>query len=553
MKIKRILLLIIILFNISCGLELKNNKTLVLNLEGEPATIDPQKGVTNDLIDFNGNPIDSNRKDKILRAISTVNELISEGLLKKNKNNEIVGGLAEKWEISEDGLEWIFHLRDGIKWSNGDPITANDFKTGWIRALDPDNSEVETVYMLYPIKNAEEFNKKEVTSEDLGIEVLDEKTLKVTLKEPTPYFDRLLTFKAYMPANEKFLQEKEYNYFEENPENIISSGAYIIKEWIHDSEIKLEKNPNYYDAENVKVDNVVLKLIPDLSERLNLFKNRKVDITAIIPEQSEEFENDKKLQTINDGSVWYMLFNTKNKILSNKKIRKALLMAVNREEMIKEQLWKTGKIAKTFVPSGIGIKGLNKADFTEEVATSISDFNPEEARKLLDEGLREIGITKIPTLEILFNDWGENKVIAEYIQESFNKNLGINLELVSDDYKERISKIKSQQFDIVLDKWIGKFEDPVAYLDLFETNGENNIGKYSNLRYDNLLKISRTSINPKERYAAMHELEKIISEDIPVGVLYHGELKYLVDSKAKELKIKPINGMYDVSNLLIEK
>ena len=553
MKIKRILLLIIILFNISCGLELKNNKTLVLNLEGEPITIDPQKGAINNLIDFYGNPIDSNRKDKILRAISTVNELISEGLLKKNKNNEIVGGLAEKWEISEDGLEWIFHLRDGIKWSNGDPITANDFKTGWIRGLDPDNSEVETVYMLYPIKNAEEFNKKEVTSEDLGIEVLDEKTLKVTLKEPTPYFDRLLTFKAYMPANEKFLQEKEYNYFEENPENIISSGAYIIKEWIHDSEIKLEKNPNYYDAENVKVDNIVLKLNTDLSQSLNLFENGEVDITSIIPEQSEEFENDKKLQTINDGSVWYMLFNTKNKILSNKKIRKALLMAVNREEMIKEQLWKTGKVAKTFVPSGIGIKGLNKADFTEEVATSISDFNPEEARKLLDEGLREIGITKIPTLEILFNDWGKNKTIAEYIQESFNKNLGINLELVPADYKERILKIKSQQFDIVLDKWIGRFEDPVTYLDLFETNGENNIGKYSNSRYDNLLKISRTSINPKERYAAMHELEKIISEDVPVGVLYHGELKYLVDSKAKELKIKPINGMYDVSNLLIEK
>ena len=553
MKIKRILLLIIILFNISCGLELKDNKTLVLNLEGEPATIDPQKGVTNDLIDFNGDPIDSNIKDKTLREISTVNELISEGLLKKNKNNEIVGGLAEKWEISEDGLEWIFHLRDGIKWSNGDPITANDFKTGWIRALDPDNSEVETIYMLYPIKNAEEFNKKKITSEDLGIEVLDEKTLKVTLKEPTPYFDRLLTFKAYMPANEKFLQEKKYSYFEENPENIISSGAYIIKEWIHDSEIKLEKNPNYYDVENVKVDNVVLKLIPDLSEGLNLFKNRKVDITTIIPEQSEEFENDKKLQTINDGSVWYMLFNTKNKILSNKKIRKALLMAVNRKEMIKERLWKTGKVAKTFVPSGIGIKGLNKADFTEEVATSISDFNPEEARKLLDEGLREIGITKIPTLEILFNVWGENKVIAEYIQESFKKNLGINLELVLADYKERISKIKLQQFDIVLDRWIGRFEDPVAYLDLFETNGENNIGKYSNLRYDNLLEISRTSINPKERYAAMHELEKIISEDVPVGVLYHGELKYLVDSKAKELKIKPINGMYDVSNLLIEK
>ena len=529
---KLLAMLAMLVFILSCGAKGGSSNTFVLNIGGEPESIDPQ--ISTDILG------------------STVNDFISEGILKRDQDGKIVGGLAEKWEVSEDGLKWTFHLRDGIKWSNGDPITANDFKTAWVRALDPKTAS-QYSYMLYPIKNAEAFNTEKAKVEDLGINVVDDKTIEVTLESPTPYFDDLVTFKTYLPVNEKFLSEKGDKYFAEEAENVLSSGKYIMKEWVHDSEIKLEKNPNYYDAANVKVDNVVLKLIADNAAAFNSFKNGEVDVTTITTEQAKEFAGDDRLKSNNDGSVWYMLFNTHNKVLSNKKIRKALLMAVDREELTSKVLNGSGKPAKTFVPSGIGMQGLEKADFTEEVPTEIPGFNLDEAKKLLGEGLTELGMKEFPSLELLFNDSGNNKVVAEYIQESLNKNLGINLNLAVVEFKERVSRMKSQQFDIVLAGWSGDFKDPITYLDLFATNGGNNHGKYSNPRYDELVKLIKSTGDQKVRHAAMVEIEAIIADETPVGTLYDRERKYLINPKVQGLGLMAIGGEYNISNLSIAK
>ena len=530
---KLLTILAMLVFILSCGSKGgSSSNTFTLNITAEPESVDPQ--LSTDV------------------AGSDVLTFISEGILKRDKDGKVVGGLAEKWEVSEDGLKWTFHLRDGIKWSNGDPITAKDFKAGWLRALDP-NTASQYSYMLYPIKNAEAFNNGKAKAEDLGIKVVDDKTIEVTLEAPTPYFDDLITFKTYLPTNEKFLAEKGDKYFAEDAANVLSSGPYVMKEWVHDSEIKLEKNPNYYDAANVKVDNIVLKLISDNAAAFNSFKNGEVDVTTVTTEQAKEFAGDDRLKSNNDGSVWYMLFNIKNKVLTNKNIRKALLMAVNREEMTSKVLNGSGRVAKTFVPAGIGMQGLEKADFTEEVPTTIPGFNPDEAKKLLAEGLKELGLKEFPSLELLFNDSGNNKVIAEYIQESLNKNLGINLNLAAVEFKERVSRMKSQQFDIVLAGWSGDFKDPITYLDLFTTNGGNNHGKYSNPKYDELVKKVKSTGDQKVRYEAMREIEQIIAEEVPVGTLFHRERKYLVNPKVQGLGFMAIGGEFNISNLSIKK
>ena len=530
---KLLTILAMLVFILSCGSKGgSSSNTFTLNITAEPESVDPQ--LSTDV------------------AGSDVLTFISEGILKRDKDGKVVGGLAEKWEVSEDGLKWTFHLRDGIKWSNGDPITAKDFKAGWLRALDP-NTASQYSYMLYPIKNAEAFNNGKAKAEDLGIKVVDDKTIEVTLEAPTPYFDDLITFKTYLPTNEKFLAEKGDKYFAEDAANVLSSGPYVMKEWVHDSEIKLEKNPNYYDAANVKVDNIVLKLISDNAAAFNSFKNGEVDVTTVTTEQAKEFAGDDRLKSNNDGSVWYMLFNIKNKVLTNKNIRKALLMAVNREEMTSKVLNGSGRVAKTFVPAGIGMQGLEKADFTEEVPTTIPGFNPDEAKKLLAEGLKELGLKEFPSLELLFNDSGNNKVIAEYIQESLNKNLGVNLNLAAVEFKERVSRMKSQQFDIVLAGWSGDFKDPITYLDLFTTNGGNNHGKYSNPKYDELVKKVKSTGDQKVRYEAMREIEQIIAEEVPVGTLFHRERKYLVNPKVQGLGFMAIGGEFNISNLSIKK
>ena len=350
----------------ACGSKGSKGSTFSLNLAAEPKSIDPQ--LSTDI------------------AGGTVNELLSEGLLKRTPDGKPDPGIAEKWEVSPDGLKWTFHLRDA-KWSNGDPITANDFKAAWIRGLDPKVAS-EYAYMLYPIKNGELFNKGKVTADKVGIKVVDPKTLEVTLEAPTPYFADLVTFKTYSPINEKFLKEAGEK-FDTEANQTISSGPYVMKKWVHDSEMKFEKNPNYWNKDNVKVDNIIYKIIPDNSAALNAFKNKEVQVTQITAEQAREYEGKPELVKSKDGSVWYILPNLKNKFLSNSKIRKAILLAVDRDELVKSVLNGTGESARTFVPSGIGIKGISK-DFPEEVPTSIEKYNPQKAKQLFAEGLKEL-------------------------------------------------------------------------------------------------------------------------------------------------------------------
>ena len=528
---KIVLLLSMFLLLIACGnnQDGKNGNSLTLNLGGEPDSIDPQ----------------------LTSGISggTVDDLIMEGLLRKNKEGESVPGIAEKWDVSEDGLKWTFHLRDA-KWSNGDPITANDFKAGWIRALDP-KTAAENAGMLFMIKNGEEFNAGKVNADEVGIKVIDNKTLAVELDTPTAYFDDLVTFKAYMPLNEKFFKEKGDKYFTE-PGNTLSSGPYLLKEWNHESDLKFVKNPDYWDAANVKVENITLKLITDSKAALNSFKNGELDVVGLTVEQLTEFKDDPKLVKAPDGGMWYLLFNTNVPALKNSKIRRALVMAVDRKELVNNVLGGSERYSETFVPAGIGMKGISK-DFYEEVPTKQPDFNPEEAKKLLSEGLKEVGVSKLPELEIIFGDSGNTKSIAEYIQENLRKNLGIEIKLGAITGKERIQRTKQRDYQIAINNWTGDFKDPITYLDLFDSSNASNRGDFKNARYDELVKTVKSTADPAIRVPAMIEMEKIISEENPVAILFQRQKKYLQDPKVKGLGFVAIGGEFNFKDLSIGK
>ena len=527
---KILVLLMMLIFIISCGKNGGSSKTFTLNLSDEPKSIDPQ--LSTDVLG------------------GTVDDLITEGLTRKGKNGTFVPGLAEKWDKSADGLKWTFHLRNGIKWSNGDPITANDFKNGWLRALKPETAS-EYAYMLYAIKNAENYNKKKGTAEQVGIKVIDDKTLEVTLEAPVPYFDSLVAFKTYAPLNQKFFDETGDKYFTE-ADKTVSSGAYTMESWTHGSEMTFKKNPNYWDNSNVNLETVVYKIIPDNNSALNAFNNKEVDVTAITSEQAKGFKDNPKMVSKNDGSVWYLLFNFNNKTLANLKIRKALLMAIDREGLVKNVLNGYGTAAKTFVPKGIGIKGLNDKDFTEGVPTSILAYNPQEAKKLLEEGLKETGATKFPNMSMLLNESGNNKVIAEYIQEQLRKNLGIELSLEAMTAQERFSRMSQKNFDLVFAGWSGDYPDAITYLDLFESTGGNNHGSYKNPQYDALVKTVRSTADQNTRIPALIQIEKIIAEDVPVGVLFHREKQYLVDKKVNGIGFTPIGGEFYFGSLSLK-
>jgi len=524
---KIFLILTLLVFALSCGKKSGSGSTFTLNIVTEPSSIDPQ--ITTDI------------------PGGTVDELILEGLLRKDKTGKSVAGIAQKWEKSKDGLVWTFHLRDGVKWSNGDPVTANDFKAGWIRGLNPDTAG-SNASMLFVIKNGEKYNAKKVSENEVGIKVIDDKTLQVTLESPIPYFDDLVTFKSFMPLNQKFYNEAKDKYFTE-AKYTISNGPYILEKWTHDSELKFKKNPNYWDGANVKTDNVELKIIATDSA-VNAFKNKEVDVTAVTFEQAKEFAGKPELVKANDGGIYYLLFNTKENVFKNAKVRRAITMAINKEELVNKVLEGSEKLTKTFTPSGIGLNGVSK-DFPAEVATDQPKFNAAEAKKLLAEGLKEEGLSELPRFEILFNDTGSRKAIAEYIQESLRNNLGANVELDMVSGKERIERTKKRDYQISLQNWTGDFLDPITYLDLFDSTNANNRGDFKNVKYDELTKTVKSSADPKVRVPAMIEMEKLISEEQPVTILFQKQKLYLVNPKVKNLGFVSIGGEFFIRDVVM--
>lgn len=529
---RRILLIatLAVLFVISCGKSSgDDSKTLMINIKEEGKSYDPQ--LAND------------------SSGELVNSLTGEGLIRDGEGGKPAPGVAEKWDVSEDGLVWTFHLRKNAKWSNGDPITAKDFKAGWTRALAPQTAS-EYAKMVYPIKNAEKFNKGELKAEDLGIEVVDDYTLKVTLEAPLPYFESMVRIFTYLPLNEKFYDKVKEKYMT-SVEDSISSGAYVIKSWTRDSDIVLEKNPDYWNKDAIKLERIQIKFINDEAASLAAFKNGEVDITNISTQQAEEFKNDPRAHLVKDGSVWYTIYNMKNEVLKNKKIRQALALAVDREGIITGVLDNKGKAAYTYTVKDSGIFGVSK-DFSEEAGKIFPGYNPEKAKQLLAEGLQELGLSKLPELEMIINDSTNNKAIAEFIQENLRKNLGVDIKIQGMTLKERLSRMEQRDFDIVLAGFAGDYADAIAYLERFEKTHGNNYSQYENPRYDELVREVKSSADQKERVAKMIEMEKIIAEDMPVGLLYYRENVKLVNPRVKGVLFLPIGNDYQLGNAYIE-
>jgi len=476
---KKILLILTILLAlvISCG-KSGDSETLKLNLKEEGKSYDPQ--LAND---STGEFVDS---------------LVTETLTRQAEDGKSIPGVAEKWEHNENSTVWTFHLRKNAKWSNGDPITAKDFRDGWVRALKPETAG-EYADKLFYIKNAEQFNAEYMTS----------------------------------------------------PETSISSGVYVIKSWTRDSEIVFEKNENYWNKDNIKLKSIKMLFINDPNASVNAFKNGEIDSTNISIEQAKEFKNDKRKLLTKDGSVWYMTYNMKNKVLANKKIRQALSLAVDREKLITDVLDNTGEAAYTYTTKGVGITGVSK-DFSEEAGKIFPAYNPQKAKQLLAEGLKELGLSKLPDLTMIFNDSGNNKVISEYIQESLRTNLGVNLKIEGMTFQSRLDKMQQRDYEIALAGYNGDYNDAITYLDRFLTKDGNNYSDYSNPRYDELVKKVKSSGNQEERVKDMIEMERIIAEDMPVGLLYYRQNTKLLNPRVHNIVFSPIGKDFVLDNTYIK-
>lgn len=479
------------------------------NIGSDPKTIDPQHA-------------SETAGGAVLRDIF-------EGLLTVDASGNPIPGVAEKWEVGDDLVTYTFHLRKDAKWSNGDPVTASDFVYAWRRAVDPNTASVYS-FILDPVKNAQEIIAGKLPTSSLGITALDDRTLKVTLKQPTPYFLGLLSFYTTYPTHRATVEK--YGKKWTRPENIVSNGPYSLTEWKPSAKIKLEKNPYYYDKDQLKIDEVSMDIIENEESAVKRYRAGELDIVGATNEAvdwaKKNAPNELRIEPAL-GTYMY-LFNLNDPALKDKRLRKALNMAIDRDLFVK-YVAKNGEIPATGV---VPPNTANSDPYKPEWASWSKQRREDEARKLY----KEAGYSKENPfkVELLYNTSEGHKKYAVAVTSMWKDVLGVKSELINKEWKVMLADQEQGKFQTVRYGWIGDYNDPNTFLELFKSTSKLTDSGFSSPEFDKAMNEAAKTIDLKERAKILNRAEKILIEDYAIVPLYFYVSRYLIKPYVKGYK-----------------
>jgi len=495
--------------------------------EAKPKIEGPQKATIN----LASEPPQMNTSLTTDTTSLTVIRHVLEGLYKLDKESKPIPGVAEKVDISKDGLTYTFHLRKDAKWSDGSAVTAKDFEFAWKLLLTPENA-AEYAYIINFIKGADKFNKGEEKDwANVGIKAKDDATFEVVLERPTPYFLSLTSFGVLMPIKEEFYNSTKSGdkvLFGTEADKLLYNGPWVMESWTHEDKLVLKKNPNFWANKEVYLEEITMLMIKDTNTAMNTFEAQEADMIGLKGDQVQKMKDAGYPTGIyQDGATFYFEFNLTDKIVGNKNIRKALTYAVDRGTLIKN-VFKNNSLPALSLTNPV-VAGEKKS-FQEEVGNLIKDNNSEEAKKLFAKGLEELGLKETPKLSILCDDTDVAKRDAAAYQEYWKKNLGIEVEVLSMPFKSRLQRMTDKDFQVVIAGWGPDYNDPMTFLDMFETGNGNNHTSYSNPEYDKILGEIRAETNTTKRFEKLRSLEKILMEDLPIGPIYFRSRDYVTQN-----------------------
>ncbi|MDD2214666.1 MAG: peptide ABC transporter substrate-binding protein [Oscillospiraceae bacterium] len=493
----------------------------------DPDTLDP------------GRADDTQKNQIVLETQETLVRLI---------DGELTPAGAESYEQSEDGLTWTFKLRDN-KYQDGTAVKAEDYVNSIRRLFDPEvNSHNAGIF--YCIKGGEAFNTGTGSKEDVGAVALDDKTLQITLTEALPYFDQLLTFSNITPVPESKTQGSANASYGATAEELAQSGPFYVSEWTRGTKIVLKKNPNYWDAANIKLDEIEMPLAQDENTRQQLFDAGKIDLLSNVRSeyvtslQSKIDAGEVQLTSAPQASMSYICFNNQDPegVFSNAKIRMAFAIAFDREAYV-NNVAKKGKAAGGLIPYGMSV---GTSEYRSLYAEPMTDLLAEDAKTLLNEGLEEIGRAG-ETLEITFlqsNSNSDTKVIAEYYQNQWQTKLGVkvNIETASDNsaFNNQVSK---GLYQVCQTGWGADYNDPMTFFQCYTTGDGNNAAFYSNSTYDELVNANKTESDMTKRADNFAEAEKILTvEDVGISPITFGYQNVVMSKNLKGVYINSAGG-----------
>ena len=488
-------------------------------------------------------------------------ELIADcidGLTQMDKDGAAIPAIAESWDVSDDGCTYTFHLRDDANWSNGEPVTANDFEFAWKLAM---TANVEYNYMfdssVGAVKNADAILYEEADPDTLGVTAIDDKTLQVELEVPVSFFPSLLYFPTFYPINQEFYESFGDGEYGTSPDSFLSNGAFVLDDYIPGAaNITVVKNPDYYDADRVQLDSITYQVVGASDQALTGFKSGNLDLAQVSGDQVAAVEDDaslsENLKVVGAGYLWYLSFSqTENPSsdgsLGNVNLRLAISNAIDRESLADNYVMDGSLPTYTAVPPQFAASATTGEDFSadQEKFADYIGFDTAKAQEYFEAAKEELGTDSFQFTMIYGNNEGDEVAkVAQAIKEQVEGALdGVTIDLQAMTKAERLEKMQNDDYCIALTRWGPDYADPMTYLGMWVTNNANNYGFWSNADYDQLIKDCTAGAYVSDydaRWEALYQAEELVMKEAVIAPLYTKSNANLIISELEGVDFHPV-------------
>ncbi|MGF7031962.1 oligopeptide transport system substrate-binding protein [Paenibacillus mucilaginosus] len=473
----------------------------------------------------------------------TVLNAVGEGLYRMNKDNKAEPALAKDMpKVSADGKTYTITLRDGVTYSDGTPVKAQDFVYSFQRSVDPATKALYS-FMVAWVKGGADVQKAKTPEEveakkkEMGVKAIDDKTLEITLERPIPFFTEQLSFLTFFPQRQDLI-EKFGNKNGADAESVIGAGPFKLEKWAHEQQLVLVKNDKYWDKDNVKLEKVTMNIVKEESTGLNLFQTGASDLQVISADNIGLWEGKPEYVLQPELSSWYIKLNEKNvPAFANKKVRQALGMAIDNKAYIETVMGKGPVPATGFVPNGTSDGNGN--EFRKSAGDLMPKFDPEKAKALLKEGLAELGLQSLPNFTIQVDDHNTGPKSVEFIVAQWKQNLGVDVTAQPLPHKLRVDNENNHKYQASVSGWGADYNDPMTFLDMWITGGEFNDVDWSNPEYDKLITAAQNELDKAKRAQYMVDAEKILLQEMPILPNYFRALSWVKSTKIDGMLFPP--------------
>ncbi len=466
-------------------------------------------------------------------------KMFYEGLINRAQDGSLVPGVAREANISSDGKTYTFHLRE-CTWSNGDPVTAYDFASSWKSLLSPD-FPAPNAYQFYMIKGAKEAKEGAITVDEVAINAIDSQTLVVELSDPTPYFLELTSTHPFCPVHPVWASDTSQPF--------IGNGAYQLGHWEKRSEVEAVKNPLYWDADQVKLDKIIVMIL-DPNTALQMYAANEVDwigspLSTIPVDALATLKQENRLGVAPGAGTQWFVFNTEKAPFTNQKMRKAFSLAVNRHDIVEHVTQGNQTPATGVVPLSYGLQAL---PYFEE-------FSMGAAKKLFQESLEEMQLSaeELPSISLSYVSTERNHKIAQAVQQQWHEAFGIDVQLDHCESKLYFDRIGKREYTLGMGSWYGDFRDPINFLEIFKSkNNSTNSSQWENKQFIDLLNLSARVNDPKNRMNILRRAERILMNDMPVAPIFHASYNYMKNENVSDVYFSEL-GYLDFKHAYIEE